>query len=190
MTGICRTKRPFRSGNAHSGQGRGTPHILLDMAESTDSDVPTLDALARRYLDLWQEQWAALAADPAVAENLARMFQMMGQGAASLAPFVYGGTPGTGWDPRPPPNPAASSASSATGPAHDHSRHHETSATPGAAPAGPAPVDGDGDPAQLRRRIAALEERLAALEAPSRGAGGRAAKAPRRGRSGRAGQGG
>lgn len=33
--------------------------------------APDLEELARRYLDLWQDQMAAVAADPMVAEALA-----------------------------------------------------------------------------------------------------------------------
>jgi hypothetical protein len=39
------------------------------MAES-----PDLASLAKRYLDLWQEQLTAMAADPDLAESLARLF--------------------------------------------------------------------------------------------------------------------
>jgi hypothetical protein len=38
------------------------------MAES-----PDLAALARRYVDLWQDQLTAMAADPALAESTARL---------------------------------------------------------------------------------------------------------------------
>ena len=80
------------------------------------SDPPSYESLARRYLDLWQDQWTAGAADPEMADMMARLFQMMGQGMAA-APFPFGpagfgsggfgfgGTPGTGWDPRPSPFP-------------------------------------------------------------------------------------
>src|SRR3954469_15247825 len=66
------------------------------MANSSDSDPPTLESLARRYLDLWQDQWSALAVDPDVAENFARLFQIMGQGVAAMAPFTaFGMNAGT-----------------------------------------------------------------------------------------------
>lgn len=49
------------------------------------SDAPDLEALARRYLDLWQDQMAAMAADPAMMEALSRTFALMTQGAAAFA---------------------------------------------------------------------------------------------------------
>ena len=49
------------------------------------SDPPELDDLARRYLDLWQDQLAGLAADDEVAEVMARTLELMTTGAAALA---------------------------------------------------------------------------------------------------------
>jgi hypothetical protein len=130
------------------------------MDDTDDSAPPSLDSLARRYLDLWQDQWTAAAADPEVIENFVRLFQMMGQGAASFAPFFLGPTafaglscPGTGWDPRPQP-PAAGEAGV----------ERPAAPAPGAAPVRPASGDRDLVIAQLLGRIAALEERLAAVE--------------------------
>jgi hypothetical protein len=45
------------------------------------SDEPNADELARRYLDLWQEQMKALASDPEYADMLERLSGMMGGGA-------------------------------------------------------------------------------------------------------------
>lgn len=64
------------------------------MSDSDDADLPDLETLARRYLDLWQDQWAALAADPDTAESLARLFQIWGQVFAAYNPF--GRPPGPG----------------------------------------------------------------------------------------------
>jgi hypothetical protein len=55
--------------------------ILAAMAEP-----PDLAALARRYVDLWQDQLTAMAADPALAESTARLL-------AALVP--------AGWPPQP-----------------------------------------------------------------------------------------
>ncbi|CCD03302.1 conserved protein of unknown function (plasmid) [Azospirillum baldaniorum] len=164
------------------------------MAESSESDTPSLETLAQRYLDLWQEQWAACAADPEMADAAARLFQMMAQGAAAMAPFVLGpggfaytSPPGTGWNPTPAP-----SHPSCEGEPRDRGQRHDPPASrpaarseAGAAAPGAASGDGGGDTAQLLRRIAALEERLAAMEAASAGAGGGPAPTDRRNRRGR-----
>jgi len=42
------------------------------------SDEANLDELAHRYLELWQDQMSALAADPEFAEALSRLFNAMG----------------------------------------------------------------------------------------------------------------
>ncbi len=49
------------------------------------SDPPELDDLARRYMDLWQDQLAGLATDDEVAEVMARTLELMTTGAAALA---------------------------------------------------------------------------------------------------------
>ena len=38
------------------------------------AEPPDLASLAKRYLDLWQEQLTAMAADPDLAESMARLF--------------------------------------------------------------------------------------------------------------------
>ncbi|MEM6903364.1 MAG: hypothetical protein AAF556_09035 [Pseudomonadota bacterium] len=59
------------------------------MTKETDpNSAPEFDELARQYLDLWQDQWTALATDPMVAEAMARGFQMMGPSAAAFANFA------------------------------------------------------------------------------------------------------
>ncbi|MBK3778583.1 hypothetical protein GAY31_31640, partial [Azospirillum brasilense] len=102
------------------------------MAESSESDTPSLETLAQRYLDLWQEQWAACAADPEMADAAARLFQMMAQGAAAMAPFVlgpggfaYASPPGTGWNPTPAPFQPASSQPSSEGEPRDRGQLHD-----------------------------------------------------------------
>jgi hypothetical protein len=103
-------------------------------------DAPEIDDLARRYLDLWQDHWAALAADPRLAEAMARLMAM---GAPALmtaaSAFMTGAAAGGAGEPAAPRAPAAA-----------------------AAPAGgPDGVDG------LARRLALVEERLARLESAS-----------------------
>ena len=41
------------------------------------AEPPDLAALARRYVDLWQDQLTAMAADPALAESTARLLQAL-----------------------------------------------------------------------------------------------------------------
>lgn len=69
------------------------------MADPTD-----LSDLAKRYLDLWQDQWAAMATDPATAEALARFQTIIGEQQAALAPFLagLGGTMAAAQSPQPP----------------------------------------------------------------------------------------
>ena len=41
------------------------------------AEPPDLPTLARRYLDLWQEQLIAMAADPDLAQALARVIAIL-----------------------------------------------------------------------------------------------------------------
>jgi hypothetical protein len=108
------------------------------------AEPPDLETLARRYLDLWQEQVAAMAADPEMSDLMARLMQAMmaGPGAAKMP-----------WD----------------FPANQESDGNRpfSSAPPsgGAAPARAASDHGDRDVAELRERLAALEAQLGRLEA-------------------------
>ncbi|HEV3175885.1 MAG TPA: hypothetical protein VGZ72_07840, partial [Stellaceae bacterium] len=69
------------------------------------ADPPDLSALAKRYVDLWQDQLIALAAHPELAEGLARV----------LAAFPF---PSVTWPPTagttPPRNGHASAAAPRT----------------------------------------------------------------------------
>lgn len=115
------------------------------------SDPPDLDDLARRYLDLWQDQLSALADDDEVAEVMARTLELMTTGAAALA-------------------------RNARADADDRAHPEEgTQAAP------PARGGADPDLAELAGRVGALEERIAALEAGTgRPGGGRQGKTKRR----------
>jgi hypothetical protein len=121
-----------------------------------DSEDP--GALARRFLDLWQEQVAAAAADPALAEMMRRLAESQAAWAAlwtAAGPSAQHGRP----DDVPAPAPV---------PPH------------GAAPAGDA-SGGGGDAVRLAERLAALEARIAALEAVGGGrSGARRGARPRR----------
>jgi hypothetical protein len=111
------------------------------------AEPPELASLAKRYLDLWQEQLTAMAADPDLAESLARLL-------AGLAPPGWPQWPG-----------AAARDGAASGPAA------------AAAPPRQRGVAVD----EFARRLAAVEKRLAALEAGTR-RGGKSDPAKPRGR--------
>ena len=102
-----------------------------------------LETLARRYLDLWESQLSAMAADSELAEQLGRLF------AATNASLLAG---------------VKSAAAGGAGTA-DGAQHASEDVTPaGAAPAAAARGDGAMDLAELDRRLAAIERRLDALE--------------------------
>jgi hypothetical protein len=120
------------------------------MAES-----PDLAALARRYVDLWQDQLTAMAADPALAESTARLLQ-------ALVP--------AGWPPQQRSQDNDASIFSAPGSAAPGFSKPGFSKT-GPKAAGAASGQRDRRVDELTRRLAAVEKRLAALEAgirPSR----------------------
>jgi hypothetical protein len=122
---------------------------------------PDLEQLARRYLDLWQEQVAAMATDPAVAEAVAHGIAMMSQGTAALVL-------------------AAQAAAKDQAGAHEPTSSSEPQRSAAAAA---APDDACGDPGRLEARLAAVEQRIAALEAAVGGGGGKPAAKPRKRRA-------
>jgi len=121
----------------------------VDMASGNDdtSAGPTadFDRLARRYLDLWQGQLAGLASDQAVTEQIARLFAAANAQVASAMQTVQGA-------PHAGPN---------TGP------NTGTTWPPSAAAASGHSPD---DLGELRKRVEALETRIAELESRQRGA--------------------
>jgi hypothetical protein len=121
------------------------------------SEPPEMEALARRFLALWQEQLVATASDPALADALARLMTLAG---GALAPWT--------------------AALQAAARARDGD---DRAVADRAAPAAAAPRDGGDAVADLARRLAALEERLAQLEAGARGGGARPRDRARRRRS-------
>ena len=116
------------------------------------SKAPDLEELARRYLELWQNQFASMAADPEFAESMGRMFSLMGAGASG-SPFDAATTPK-------PTSP-------------------EPSSPVGAETAAAASRGGRDDVARLARRVAELEKRLGALEGRVGKPGGGARRKPR-----------
>ncbi len=117
------------------------------------SDPPELDDLARRYLDLWQDQLAGLADDDEVAKVMARTLELMTTGATALA---Y--TPRADADDRAKPEDGTQAAPPARGGA-------------------------DPDLAELAGRVGALEKRITALEAGTGRPGGGVKGKPKRRRS-------
>ena len=100
------------------------------MAEPAD-----MDALAKRYIDLWQEQLARVSADPSVTEAWRSVFEAATKNMGWTPDAVSANTTAQNST---PPGPPATAASSGNG--------------------GP-------DLADVLRRLNALEQRLSALEA-------------------------
>ena len=137
-------------------------------------DTPDFAALAREYLDLWEDQLAAMAGDTALAEQSARFFQAMGGTDTAANPMA-----------NPMANPAATAQMAAMaqqfmtlaglaagGKVNDGDPANNPALSNAARPAAPAAASGDGAQqlAELSSRLAALEERLDRLEAGSGGA--------------------
>jgi hypothetical protein len=115
------------------------------------AEPPDIDELARRYLDLWQDQWSAMMTDPNTAEAMTRFFELMREQMPGAASPFGAFAPGAKKE-REDDDPGASAAGQRPGPA-------------GAAPPGAAPDGGAERVDELNRRLAAVEERLARLEA-------------------------
>ncbi|HLO78562.1 MAG TPA: hypothetical protein VK196_19075 [Magnetospirillum sp.] len=136
---------------------------------------PDIRALARRYLDLWQDQMTAMAHDPALAEALAQGVTTMTQVSATLLQAATAGAA----------SPVNQARKADAGSSSAPSDSAAADAPSGSASAADAPavarVDDDG----LAHRLAALEERIAALEARLGERGGDPAPKPGRRRPGR-----
>ncbi len=117
-------------------------------------DAPDLEALAKRFLDLWQDQVAASVADPAMAEWLARFLAVPGGPGVTPTMGVSPNDPGAFAD-------------------------IFTAMAAGAAPAAASSGAGDDRLDELLGRLASFEKRLAALES---GAGKPGGKPSRRSR--------
>jgi ubiquinone biosynthesis protein UbiJ len=105
------------------------------MASDKDDVSGEFDRLARRYLDLWQSQLSGLAADQVLTDQIARLFAAANAQVASAIQAAQAA-----------PHAAPTSNASGTAPA--------------AAPSG----HGADDLGELRKRVAALEARIADLE--------------------------
>ncbi len=158
------------------------------------SERVDLDELARRYLDLWQDQMTALAGDREFAETMQQLMTTMGL-AATAAPEFWRAWPATmaGLQAAEQTQGASDDQNREAGPGAPARSARGSAAgtaagTPGGTPAGtaaPAAASDGGESGldQLARRLAALEERIAALEAGGPKRRGRAASKPRKGRS-------
>jgi len=113
------------------------------------SEPPDLDALAKRYLDLWQDQLGGISKDQQTAEIMAQTMELMNAGAAAFASMVAAqGNLNKGY-------PDADAAPTAGKP----------NAPPGTAAAAAPSGASDPDLDELARRLDRLEERLDTLEA-------------------------
>jgi hypothetical protein len=116
------------------------------MAQPTD-----VEALAKEFLDLWQQQAAATLTDPALGDAMARWLELAG-GFFAAAQGIK------------PPAPAGAAGDGKA-----------RAASPGAAPGG-----GQHGLDDLLRRLAACEKRLARLEKQPKGGRRRASPRARR----------
>tara|TARA_R110002110_G_scaffold36666_3_gene122065 strand:+ start:6307 stop:6738 length:432 start_codon:yes stop_codon:yes gene_type:complete len=135
------------------------------------ADTPDPQELARRYLDLWQQHLTQAATDPELAAAMAKFWQNLPAGMTPAGMTPAGMTPGVpGWPP----------IAADTGGSGDDDGKPAQAATSGpasgSAPAAASPDGGSDVLDELLKRMAALEERLDALDARPRGGGKRAAK--------------
>jgi hypothetical protein len=148
------------------------------MAENgPENSAPKVEDLARRIMDLWQEQMAAIAADPDLMRQMARMM------AASPFPAMMQGiVAGMMAATRPEAAQAGLGGANpyewwkgADGEAHGRAGRPgtpaATSSAAGPAPAAAASQPGGGDLAELRRNLAGLEARLKQLGGGEPGGG-------------------
>ena len=144
--------------------------ILSGMAEpgpENPSQAPQVEDLARRIMDLWQEQMAAIAADPDLMRQMARMM------AASPFPAMMQGiVAGIMAATRPEAAQAGLGGANpyewwkgADGQTKRPDQPAPAAPPTGAAPAAAASEPGGGDVAELRRNLAGLEARLGELGA-------------------------
>lgn len=117
------------------------------------SDTSDPAELARRFLDLWQQQVAATLADPTVTAAAAEAAEGMRRMSADFL-AAFGGQPGQGTTHEP-------------GQLFPFASFYP----PGAAPARSASEQRADDPAGLARRLAELEARLDRLEREREGPG-------------------
>jgi len=131
-------------------------------------EPPDLDTLARRYLDLWQDQVTAMAGDSALSAALGRLFET----ATAATPMAWMEL----WT-RQAAQAGAVERGERLGEGGGGTRG---GAKAGAAPAAAASEDRGRDLSRIERRLAALEARLGRIEAGLEPAGGPVRAAPAR----------
>jgi hypothetical protein len=155
--------RVFRKRNgqlcrsARSGRGwpaRGAAPIVAIMSET-----PDLKALAERYLDLWEEQFSAAAADPALAAAMAAWlgpWRALAAGAGAM------------------PDGKAGRKSDDRAPGTSTNTRGRSGAAEAARPAaaGAAPGDGGRGLERIVEQLHRIERRVDALERKRAGKGG------------------
>ena len=115
------------------------------------ADTPDYDALAKRYLDLWQSQLSALSSDRQLTETMARLLATTNASMAAAFETARRAHAEVR-------NAAGGTTSSSGG----------SAAAAGAPAAAAASADGAADLGQLRARIDALEQRVTQLESRRR----------------------
>ena len=136
------------------------------MSEPTD-----LDALAKRYLDLWQDQLGGIAKDEKASEIMAQTMELMNAGAATFAAMT---TAARGQE-------NGEDHDNATGkrPGSQRPATRSRGGPPDGPPSAAASHGGsEPDLAEFARRLERLEERLTALEAGSKKSRRKPAKKP------------
>jgi hypothetical protein len=133
-------------------------------------EPPDLSSLAKRYVELWQDYLTAAAADPDLADSLARLLAGMGE-AVALSPWsawLRTASAARERSERAAAPPSRADEQAAPQPATDRPGESEAGATARAAPVAAPPHERDDGLAEFARRIARLDERLAAIEADAR----------------------
>jgi len=144
-----------------AGRNAAKSDIVVLMTET-----PDFAALAREYLDLWEDQLTAMAADPALAAQSAQFFETMGQAEAVASPQATAQMAAMAQQ-------FMTLAGLAAGGKADNGDTTDVPSrrsTPGSAPVAAPSDDSAQQLAQLTSRLATLEERLDRLEAGSGGA--------------------
>ena len=124
-----------------------------------EEQQPDIGALARQYVDLWQQQLSGAASDEALAGVMAQTVQLMNAGAAAMASQAASQMAQRIKEP--------TDELGTRGNSSENNDVGDTGTAPTAAPSG------TDDPAlgKLHRRIEQLEKRIAALETGTGGKG-------------------
>jgi hypothetical protein len=151
------------------------------MVKEKQAEPPEeLEELARRYVDLWQDQMTALAADPEFAESLQKVMAAMGVAAsglpamwsawpAAMSTLMSAAQPGTQSGMTNPQEQEtdekpAGGKQNASGQAAGPGTSKAGLSKAGAEAAAAASHGGGPDLGVLEERLAALEQRIRSLE--------------------------